>query len=333
MTDSRKRITIADVAQAAQVSRSAVSRTFTEGASVAPQTRERVERAARELGYRPNALARSLSKQTPQLVAFVSGYIDNFYDAHYHDLILSELQNAGLRVLHVHTGNKLPVGQALLDALDFPVAVAVIAAGSIDEKSVQECLRLNTPLVLCSGAMAMEGVDCINSDNHGGMELAVGHLVARGCRRIAYIGGTPGLFSARERLDGFLDSMKRHALGAHSVSEGGFTFEGGLAAARVLLSNSSDLPDGLVCANDAMALGALMAAHEASLKIPDQLAIIGFDDIPLAAWPGHLLSTIANPIQAKAMAIRERVMLRMHEPHSASADLRFPTRLIIRNTA
>ena len=330
---SRKRVTIADVAKAAQVSRSAVSRTFTAGASVAPATRERVERVAHELGYRPNALARNLSKPSRQLVAFVSGYIDNFYDAHYHDLILGALQQAGLRVLHVHLGNDQRVGPALLDALDFPVSVAVISGGSIDEAAVRECLRLNTPIVLCSGELAIDGVDCINSDNQGGMRLAVDHLMASGRRRIAFVGGTSGLFSARERQSGFRLAMQAHGASPIAECDGDFTFASGLAAVRNLFDTPGENPDALVCANDAMALGALMACNERGLAVPAEVAIVGFDDIPLAAWPGHLLTTIENPVRAKAAAICERVLRRAADPSCVRVDLRFPTRLILRRTA
>lgn len=329
----RRRATIDDVAELAGVSRSAVSRTFTTGASVSPHTRERVEQAARTLGFKPNALARGLTKQSTRLIAFVSGYQDNLYDATYHDLVLSGLQADGFRVLHVHIGGVGEAGRALLDALDFPVSVAVVAGGSIDEESVAECIRLRTPVVLCTGEIGIESVDCINSDNAGGTYAALVHLVAGGRRHIACIAGTPGMFATRERLDAFRAGMRSSDLSPEGVESGNFTYEGGMQAALRLLRQNS-LPDALLCANDAMALGALTVAREIlGLRVPDDVAIIGFDDIPLAAWPNFQLTTVRNPVAEKAHAICERVRLRTAEPQCPTLNQRFQTPLILRQTA
>lgn len=329
----RRRATIDDVAALAGVSRSAVSRTFTAGASVAPQTRERVQAAAVSLGYKPNALARGLTKQTSQLVAFVSGYQDNFYDARYHELVLSGLQADGFRVLHVHIGSGRDMGRALLEALDFPVAVAVVAGGSIDEAAIAECIRLSTPVVLCTGELALDAVDCINSDNAAGMFAAVDHLVASGRRRIAHIAGTRGMFATRERLAAFRRGMQAHGLAPHAIEHADFTHEGGLRVAQAML-DAAERPDAILCANDAMALGALTAARELSgLRVPEDVAVIGFDDIPLAAWPAFQLSTVRNPLEEKAREICARVRLRTQEPQCAAINKRFATELVLRKTA
>lgn len=328
-----RRATIDDVASLAGVSRSAVSRTFTAGASVSRQTRERVEHAARSLGYKPNALARGLTKQCNQLIAFVSGFQDNLYDASYHDKVLLGLQAAGFRVLHVHIGNGVEVGEALLEALDIPVSAAVVAGGSIDEASIAECIRLRTPIILCTGETDLQAVDCINSDNAGGTLAALEHLLARHCRRIAYIAGTAGMFSARERLAAFLEGMQRHGLPPFAVTQADFTYEGGLQAAQQLLQRSPQ-PDAILCANDAMALGALTAVRElAGLRVPEDIAIIGFDDIPQAAWPNFALTTVRNPVAEKAHAICERVLCRTRDPACESVNLRFATSLVVRGTA
>jgi DNA-binding LacI/PurR family transcriptional regulator len=328
-----RRATIGDVAKLAGVSRSAVSRTFTQGASVSPATRTRVEAAARTLGYKPNALARGLTKQTTQLVAFVSGFQNNLYDANYHDLVLSGLQTDGFRVLHVHIGSGGEVGRALLDALDFPVAVAVVAGGSIDEASVAECMRLSTPIVLCTGEILLQGVDCINSDNVGGVRVALDHLVQSGRRRIACIAGTPGMFATRERLDAFHQGMAEHGLPIAGIEHGQFSFESGLQAAQRLLGGAPSV-DAILCANDAMALGALVAVREiAGRRVPEDVAILGFDDIPQAAWPNFLLSTVRNPVAEKAQAICERVRLRVRNPHCEPVNLRFQMPLKLRHTA
>ncbi len=329
-----RRATIDDVAELAGVSRSAVSRTFTEGASVSPRMRERVEQAAGVLGYKPNALARVLTTQRNRLVAFLSGYQHNLYDAAYHDRILAGLKAEGFRVLHVHIGPGEDVGRALVDALDFPVSVAVVAGGSIDEESIATCIRLSTPLVLCSGeATGLDAVDCINSDNASGTRAALDHLIARGCRRIACVAGTPGMFATRERLDAFRTGMKAHGFTPAGVQHGDFSFEGGLAAARALLEQPQR-PDALLCANDAMALGALTAARELlQLRVPEELAIFGFDDVPMAAWPGFALSTVRNPVEEKARLICERTRLRSLTPHCEALNARLAMPLVLRSTA
>ncbi len=329
-----RRATIDDVAELAGVSRSAVSRTFTAGASVSPRMRERVEQAASALGYKPNALAQGLTTQRHRLVAFLSGYQHNLYDAGYHDRILAGLKAEGFRVLHVHIGAGEDVGRALVDALDFPVSVAVVAGGSIDEESIATCIRLSTPLVLCSGeAGGLAAVDCINSDNAAGTRAALDHLVSRGCRRIACLAGSRGMFATRERLEAFQTGMKAHGLDPAGVIHGDFSFEGGLAAARHLLEQRPR-PDALLCANDAMALGALTAARELmQLRVPDDVAIFGFDDVPMAAWPGFALSTVRNPVEEKARLICERTRLRASTPHCEPLAARLLMPLVLRETA
>jgi DNA-binding LacI/PurR family transcriptional regulator len=329
-----RRATIADVAALAGVSRSAVSRAFTLGASVSPQTRARIEQAAHALGFKPNALARGLTKQENRLVAFVAGYQHNLYDAGFHDLVLSGLQAAGFRVLLVHIERAGDVGRALLEALDYPVSVAVVAGGSIDEASISACIRLRTPIVLCTGeVLGIDGVDCINSDNAGGTLAALAHLIAGGRRRIACIAGTRGMFAARERLQAFHQGMQAHGLEAAGVEHGDFTFEGGMRAAQALLS-ASQAPDALLCCNDAMAIGALTAARElGGRRVPEDLAIIGFDDIPMASWPNFQLSTVRNLVAEKASLICERVRLRTQDSQCAAINQRFSTPLVVRRTA
>ena len=330
--EPRRRITASDVARAAQVSRVAVSRTFTPGASVSEQTRSKVLQAAEQLGYRPNALARNLNKSSSDLVAFVAGFQDNLYDASLFDLLLNTLQKEGQRVLHVHVGASTDVSAALLAALDYPVAAVILAAGSIDASTVTACLRLNAPIIVTGSAAHLDTVDSVLGDNNDGMRLVVEHLLARGRRSIACINGPRNITASQERYAALVRHLGRRGMQPVAAVNTAFTVKGGFSAALELLAGEVK-PDALVCANDAIAIGALNAArYQLGLTVPDELAIIGYDDVAAAAWPCVDLSTIKNPIDERVAHLGELLKRRIAEPQAAPVHIKITPELVIRST-
>lgn len=311
----RRRITSDDVAELAGVSRSAVSRTFTPGASVSAEMRDRVMRAAEELGYRRNALARSLTTNSTDLIAVVMGYLSSQYEPYFFGRLTAGLQRMHKRALLVHVDDSDEVGVPLLEAMAYPVEAAIVAAGSVLPGTAEECMRLGIPLVLSGRALEADGVDAVCCDNHTGAMLAADALVRAKHQRIAYIGGKASIQAEVERSAGLRDGLAAHGSSIWAEERGDFSFESGYRAALTLL-RAQVPPDAIFCCNDAMALGAMDAArHTLGLKVPDDISIVGFDDIPMSAWPGFNLTTVRNPVDDAVDNILDLLQRRIGHPH------------------
>ncbi len=312
---ARRRVTSEDVASQAGVSRSAVSRTFTPGASVSQETRDRVLRAAKELGYRRNALARSLTTNSTDLIAVVMGYLSSQYEPYFFGRLTARLQRMHKRALLVHVDDSDEVGVPLLEALSYPVEGAIVAAGSISPETAEECMRLGIPLVLSGRAIEADGVDAVCCDNFRGAQLAAEALVNAKHKRIAYIGGKATIQAEVERSAGVRDGLAAHGLSLFAEERGDFSFESGYRTALTLL-RADQPPDAIFCCNDAMAMGAMDAArHTVGLAVPDDVSIIGFDDIPMAAWPGFNLTTLRNPVDEAVDNILDLLQRRIERPN------------------
>lgn len=326
-----RRVTAADVARAAGVSRVAVSRAFTKGASVAAETRARVFEVASELGYRPNALARQLNRRSPELVAFIGGSRGNQYYSELIDHLLPALQQLGHRVLYVHIQDDRDLARALSDVSEYPVACTVVATGSLDEALLRRS-RAFGPMVVSGPLHELSGVDIVRFDSAGGVALAVDHLLARGHRRIGCISGPQTNPSGMERTALFRDRLAEQGLDPAVVMHTDFTVAGGEAAARRLLAEGS-MPDALFCGNDVIAIGVLNAIRgEARLRVPEDVAIVGFDDITSAAWPLIDLTTVVNPVETRARHVCDLVARRIATPDAPPLEIVVPARLVVRST-
>lgn len=327
-----KRATAEDVARAAGVSRATVSRAFTPKTYVAEKTRAKIKKAADSLGYRRNALARALIKNESDLVAIVTGQMNNMFDARVFDLLTSQLQQNQKWGLLVHADDD-EVDRLLNEAMSYPVQAVIVRSGSVDAKTITQCSRLGVPLILTGTEYTEFEADSVCCDNVLGARMAVETLVQRGAKRIAYVGGPANLYSDLSRYKGFEEAIRQYGLKPAFIERGDFTFESGLEIGKKLLSRS-DRPDAVFCCNDAMAIGLLNAARECvGLSVPDDVALIGFDDIPMAAWPCFELTTIKNAVEPTVNAICDVLQHRLEHPDAPRQTVRIKPKLMRRRTA
>ncbi|WP_311136188.1 MULTISPECIES: LacI family DNA-binding transcriptional regulator [Pseudooceanicola] len=330
MTGER-RVTAMDVARGAGVSRSAVSRAFTPGSPLDAAKRSRILAVAQELGYRPNVLAAGLQgKGRSNLVAVVVGRLHNHFDSDFQAILMEGLARRGKWPLVV-AGDPEMIEADILNVLGFPLDALIVRGGSVSAPVVDYCAKLGIPLVVSGRVMAAPRVDCVCGDNAGGAHLAVAALQARGRRRIAYLGGPPQLFSDQERRAGFQAAMAGAGLVPVAEDSADYSFEGGQAAALRLLARAPGL-DGLFCGNDAMALGAIAALRDQGRRVPQDISVIGFDDISIAPWPGIDLSTLRNDAAATVAELLRLLETRLEDPSGPARVVRIPTRFIARNT-
>ncbi|MEU6250809.1 LacI family DNA-binding transcriptional regulator [Glycomyces sp. NPDC047010] len=328
------RPTLEEVAERAGVSRATVSRVVNGQTSVNEDLRRAVEAAADELGYVPHAAARSLVTHRTDSVALILPESPNrvFSDDQFFPSVIrgvaTELDAAGKLLVLMTTGSAEARQRAERYAVGGHVD-GVMFASLHDADLLPELMMRRGVPVVCNGLPQLDA-PCIDVDHLGGVRAAVDYLIAQGRRRIATIAGPLDMVAGRARLDGYraaLADADRRAI----VAVGDFTAESGQAAMRQLLADEPDL-DAVFVASDLMAHGALQALREAGRRVPDDVAVVGFDDIALATYSDPPLTTVRQPI-AEIGRTMARTMLRLLEGHDVEPMTILPTQLVVRESA
>lgn len=291
-----RRLTAREVAARAGVSISAVSRTFTMGASVSPATRERVLVAARELGYRPNLMAQSLMTGRTNLIGLVSNNFDNPAFMEIFDLFTRRLQGRGFRPLLANLSAATESSSALDMLLQYNVDGVIVASSTLPDPFIAGCKAAGLPLVHAFGRVRRTKEIAVASvDNVAGGHLAGEVLLERGYERIAFLGGPASATSTLDRLNGLTKALRtRNLEPVQAVFGNAYAHEAGQVQMGELLRVGGF--DAVFCGDDILAMGALDACVEARIKVPGQIGILGFNDIAMAAWPSYRLTTIRQPI-------------------------------------
>ncbi|OIK11960.1 LacI family transcriptional regulator [Bacillus sp. MUM 13] len=278
------------------MSQSTVSRVFTPGASVAEGTKRKVLLAASELGYRPNAIARSLITKKSNIIGIVMGDINNPFYPEVLSKFSKELKRKGYHVLFVNAENDKLSGDEANQFLEYNVE-GVIVTDALLTTSVESYFKDNNiPIVMFNRYKPNSFFPAVFCDNiDGGYQIGK-YLIDRGHRSIAFISGTHNTSTSKDREKGFRNALLESGFNL-ITDDGDYTYEGGYQAALRLL-NCMNRPDAIFCANDIMALGAIDAAKEIGLRIPEDVSFVGFDDISLAAWSGYSLTTWKQPVNS-----------------------------------
>lgn len=329
--------TAADVAARAGVSRSAVSRTFTPGASVSAATRERVLKAAGELGYQVNRLARSVIRKQSTLVGVVVPGMHNEFVVRLLGPIVRNLARYSLAPLLMDVQDPAQMESTLRYLLEYRVAGVVFTSGSPPIELAREYLRLKVPVAMINRDANLESVDVVSSDNHYGGALAARCLIAAGARRLAYVNLPSGTYSGISRGAGFSEAAARSGQAAISVEllQGKLAgYEGGAAIAMELLDRPPERrPEGVFCANDTLAFGFMdTARHTFGLRIPEDVVVVGFDDVPMASAASFALTTLRQDIDSLAAEAVDRLVERMSDPSRPSRAQTLPVELVVRKT-
>jgi DNA-binding LacI/PurR family transcriptional regulator len=328
----RPRVTSHEVALKAGVSQSTVSRVFSGGNGLSQATRQRVLEAAKELQYKPNAIARSLSTQRTQIIGLVSSHMTNPYFPLVLQGFTQRLHELGWKVLLVSAGMNEDVDELLPEVLSYQVDGLVIVTGLHGRRITQEAQRQGLPMVLFGRYAMGSGVSAVSCANYeGGREVADAFLDA-GHRRLAYVGGLEDTSANVDRRKGFVERLLERGMTDCLEELGIFTYQGGYEAATRLL-RSPKLPDAIFCANDMPAFGVLDAARDLGVKVPDQLSVIGFDDIPMAQWSSYNLTTVRQPIEEMIEVSIELLMEQLEDTQAGSVVRFLPGILIRRGSA
>jgi DNA-binding LacI/PurR family transcriptional regulator len=323
-------ITLKDVAERAGVSRAAVSRSFTEGASVSARTRAKVMQAAADLGYSPNMLARSLTTRRTQMVGLVSNNFRNPVFLQIFDLFTRAIQDRGLRPLLVNLTEETDPAQSVQLLRQYSVDGVIVASSHVPDGFAHAFHAAGLPVVHAFGR-AGAGVDVAAIDNVAAGRMAAETLAARGYRRLGFLGGPERASTTEDRLAGFASVAAARGLSLRTGFAGAYSFEAGRAAMQRAVQ-AGDLPEAWFCADDVLSIGALSALADAGLQVPGDVGVIGLNDMEMAGWASFGLTTIHQPFQAIIRASVDMIGAAIRgEGHAPEVRL-FPCHIVERRT-
>jgi LacI family transcriptional regulator len=327
-------VTIRDVAKAANVSISTISHVINETRYVSPDTRERVLAAMKQLNYQHNRVASSLRNRKTHTIGVLLPNSANPYFAE----ILAGIESACFEQdYHIIMGNANDDPEREQSYLKVLLSrqvdgILLISTGAFDD-SIHLLRENKTPVVMVDRSTELTPVDEIFTDNQGGGYLAAAHLLALGHRRIGCVTGPSFLTPSAARVQGYRDAFA--AAGQNLKEEwivtGDFQHEGGYMAAQKLLA-LGDMPTAVFVCNDLMAVGVIAALQEAGLRVPQDVSVIGYDNIPLASYSNPRLTTIAQPARELGYLAVERLLERLDDPNVVARHEMLPVMLIERDS-
>ncbi|KOC89894.1 LacI family DNA-binding transcriptional regulator [Winslowiella iniecta] len=329
MTVDKNWVTAADVARHAGVSRSAVSRTFTEGASVSDKTRQRVLAAASELGYQVNIIARTMITGSSNFIGIVTAGFDNPFRSKLLTPLVHHLALQGFMPLLMNADDPQQLEPSLRQLLSYHVAGVILTSGAPPLSLAEEYLAKKIPVTLINRHAELPGADRVISDNAQGAQLAATHLQAQGAKHIAFIGESPVNFSSQQRYQAFCAAIAPRPVKAFFCPVGGY--QAGWDAAAELLANQPQI-DAFFCATDMLAMGVIDFLQHYKLAA-GKVKVIGFDDIPQAAWAAYQLTTLAQDTELLARYAVDLLIKRIQNFDRPAVHKAIPVKLVVRHSA
>lgn len=295
-----RRPTSVDVARRAQVSQSAVSRTFTPGASVSEDTRRRVMEAAEALGYLPNRLPGMLQKDKTGIVSVVAGSLQHPFHTLALDHIAAALRAAGKFVNLVRADDIQDLDSVVGELVGYRVDAVITALAVRDPETAAALDRFGVPVVRFQSGAPGRCLWTITSDNEDQGRRAARHLLEVGCRRFAFMAGE-GSFNQDLRRKGFVETLEAEGHEVRCFVAPGHVYAAGVAGAAQLFEGAPI--DGLLCGNDSVALGVLDEARRRGVRVPDDLKVVGCDNIEQGGWAPYGLTTFDQRTDRIAAAV------------------------------
>ena len=328
-----KPITMKDVAREAHVSIATVSRAFNGGDSITDSTRERILDIAKKLRFVPHSGARSLITRRTETIGVL---LPDLFGEFFSEIIRGIDQAARVRKLHLLVSSShgdSAEAAAAIRAMRGRVDGLLIMSPHVDAEFLADNLPHDLPTVLMNTRVDGSTHASFTVDNHGGAFAMVRHLIGRGHTRIALIAGPENNFEAQERLRGYQDALREHLSGsAELVLPGNFTEESGWRAGNQIMVLAKR-PTAIFAANDMMAIGCLFALSEAGIKVPDDIALAGYDDIPIARFITPPLTTVRVRIAELGSLALERLALAIDNPDRISTSPQtLRCELVVRNS-
>lgn len=329
----KPRVTVKDLAKDLGMSVATVSRAFYRDAVIAPETRDIVLKRATEIGYRPNPFAQSLITKRTGIVGVVVSDITNPFYPEVLTRLTERLQAIDMNVMLIAASPSRSIDDALGLLLSYQPDIAIVLAATLSSAAAAACRDAGTPVIFFNRRAAEASAFSVTCDNVLGGATVADHLIDRGHTRLAFVAGRADTSTNVDRWTGFRDRVVERGLPEPlDVEAGSFSYEHGFAAAG-RLSRAGGWPDGVFCANDIVAIGVMDALQrEHGLAIPEDISVVGFDDIAMAAWPSHALTTMRQPVDEMLAVTVELVASLAAGGAEEAKAIKLPGTLIERNT-
>ena len=329
----KTKITSIEVANLAGVAQSTVSRAFTPESPVAKKTREKVISIAKRFGYQPNAMARSLITRKSNMVGIViSNVTTNPFYPEVLDLLSRKFQENDHKVMLFSVHRDQNLDDILPQLLEYQVDGILITAATLSSAMAFECERWGTPVTLFNRYVPGSNASWFCCDNIAGGRTVGQLLIDSELKRPAYIAGSEDTSTSIDREKGFMEIMNEN--GIKTLREvGNYNYNDAYAAA-IRLVDRPNPPDAIFCANDIMAIGALDAIRSGmNMQVPEDVSIIGFDDIPMALWPSFNLTTVRQPVHRMVDGSVEDLISRINTPEKPPNQKVILGELVIRGSS
>lgn len=333
---SNSRITAQQVAAIAGVSQSAVSRVFTPGASASPRTVAKVQKAALELGYRPNSLARAMVSGKSRMIGLVVAYLQNQFYPDAMERLSSQLQEKGYHLLvFLAAQTEGNIDRVVSEILDYQVDGIIAASVAMSSDLSERCRQVGVPLVLFNRSQDDPGLSSVTSDNRAGGRQVAEFLVAGGHQRIAYIAGWEGASTQRDREAGFVEGLQAAGQPLYARAVGNFKLEDAAAATRQLFEvHAGDRPDAVFVANDHMAFKVMdVLRFELGLAVPDDVSVVGYDDVQAAGWQAYNLTTVRQPANQMVSETVRLLLAQIEAENTPPSQIKIGGPLILRGSS
>jgi LacI family transcriptional regulator len=335
-----KQATIKDIAKKLQISASTVSRALSDHPDISQDTKQKVQTLARELDYHPNTVAKSLQQKQSQIIGVVVPQVKHYFFASIMAGITDVAYQAGFTVMICQSNEDYRREMSNVDVLISHRVAGLLVSVSSTTTSCEHFARLRRrgiPLVFFDRVCTDVDVSTVVVDDHDGAFHAVEYLIQKGYERIGHLGGPEFLSIARLRYDGYCDALQQHGrlVREEWVVRGGLNEEDGMESMMRLLGQTTELPDALFCVNDPVAMGALLRMKEKGIRVPQDIAIVGFTDNPMADMIEPPLTTVRQPAydigKTAAEMLLDQIQNRSHRNQPVHTVLK--TQLIIRKSA
>jgi LacI family transcriptional regulator len=330
------RLTIIEIAKQSGVSRSTVSRVINDDPNVNPSTRQRVRAVMQKLNFQPHAAARGLAAGRTRIIGLVipMGVAALFTDPYFPQVIqgiaaaCNQFDYSTMLWLAEPEYERRTIQQIVSAGM---IDGVIVASALTDDAVIEAVRQRRIPFVLIGRHPVHTDITYVDVDNRNSSRDAVLHLLRLGYKRVATISGPLNMIGGMDRLAGYKDALKARGIASDPrlIAEGDFTEESGFGGMQLLLPHA---PDAVFVASDTMALGALRALREAGKRIPEDIALVGYDDMPFAARTDPPLTTVRQPIHRAGFVAAETLMDLIQEDDSSPRRVILPTELVIRDS-
>lgn len=328
---SPKIYTSKDVAKIAGVSQSTVSRVFSGNMNVSALKRDKVLKAAKEVSYYPNAIARSLTSRKTRLVGIVMRNIRNPFYSAVLEIFYSRFADLGYHLIFVNSESEIVDGSEIVKLLEYNVAGVIVSDATLSEDAAHKLMEKGISVVLFNRYVSDNVYNAVYCDNYLSAREIANYLVGLGHKSFAFLSGPEHSTITGDRLRGFEEELRKHGKDRFVVMHGADTYESGYEMAKELMKTNAKV-DCIFGGNDIIALGVMDAIRQAGLKVPDDISVIGFDNIRMTTWESYLLTTWEQPLE-EMITYSVQILTDLIEKRTTKTKrLMLDGKLIVRNT-